>query len=59
MIELGKASCRRCARAAGAGSSRSSTSVKQPLGNLALSNAYRVALVAAMKTLAGEVAPTA
>lgn len=33
-----------------------STSVKQPLGNLALSNAYRVALVAAMKTLAGEVA---
>lgn len=33
-----------------------STSVKQPIGNLALSNAYRVALVAAMKTLAGEVA---
>jgi 3-oxoacyl-[acyl-carrier protein] reductase len=33
-----------------------STSVKQPLGNLALSNAYRVALVAAMKTLADEVA---
>jgi len=33
-----------------------STSVKQPIGNLALSNAYRVALVAALKTLAGEVA---
>jgi len=33
-----------------------STSVKQPIGNLALSNAYRVALVAAMKTLAGEIA---
>jgi len=33
-----------------------STSVKQPLGNLALSNAFRVALVAAMKTLAGDVA---
>jgi len=33
-----------------------STSVKQPIGNLALSNAFRVALVAALKTLAGEVA---
>jgi 3-oxoacyl-[acyl-carrier protein] reductase len=33
-----------------------STSVKQPIGNLALSNAFRVALVAAMKTLSYEVA---
>ena len=33
-----------------------STSVKQPIGNLALSNAFRVGLVSAMKTLAGEVA---
>ncbi|HEY5257481.1 MAG TPA: SDR family oxidoreductase [Candidatus Baltobacteraceae bacterium] len=33
-----------------------SSSVKQPIDNLALSNAFRVALVAAMKTLANEVA---
>ena len=33
-----------------------STSVKQPIANLVLSNAYRTALVAALKTLAGEVA---
>ncbi len=33
-----------------------STSVKQPIGNLTLSNALRVGLVAAMKTLAAEVA---
>ncbi len=33
-----------------------STSVKQPIGNLTLSNAFRVALVAAMKTLSNEVA---
>ena len=33
-----------------------STAVKQPMGQLVLSNAYRTALVAALKTLAGEVA---
>ncbi|HEV3152406.1 MAG TPA: SDR family oxidoreductase [Candidatus Baltobacteraceae bacterium] len=33
-----------------------STSVKQPIATLALSNMYRTALVAALKTLAGEVA---
>jgi 3-oxoacyl-[acyl-carrier protein] reductase len=33
-----------------------SSSVKQPIENLALSNAFRVALVAAMKTLSSEVA---
>jgi 3-oxoacyl-[acyl-carrier protein] reductase len=33
-----------------------STSVEQPIANLVLSNAYRTALVAALKTLAGEVA---
>jgi 3-oxoacyl-[acyl-carrier protein] reductase len=33
-----------------------SSSVKQPIDNLALSNAFRVALVAAMKTLSNEVA---
>lgn len=34
-----------------------STAVKQPMGQLVLSNAYRTALVAALKTLSGEVAP--
>ena len=34
-----------------------STSVKQPISNLVLSNALRTALVSALKTLAGEVAP--
>ena len=34
-----------------------SAAVKQPMGQLTLSNAYRTALVAALKTLAGEVAP--
>lgn len=33
-----------------------STSVKQPIAGLALSNAFRIALVGAMKTLASEVA---
>ncbi len=33
-----------------------STSVKQPIGNLVLSNAFRKGLVAALKTLASEVA---
>jgi 3-oxoacyl-[acyl-carrier protein] reductase len=33
-----------------------STSVKQPIGNIALSNAFRTGLVAAMKTLATDVA---
>jgi 3-oxoacyl-[acyl-carrier protein] reductase len=33
-----------------------STSVKQPIGNLVLSNTFRTGLVAALKTLAGEVA---
>ena len=33
-----------------------STSVKQPIPNLVLSNAFRTALVAALKTLSGEVA---
>jgi 3-oxoacyl-[acyl-carrier protein] reductase len=33
-----------------------STSVKQPIANLVLSNAFRTALVAALKTLAGEAA---
>lgn len=33
-----------------------STSVKQPIAMLALSNAFRTALVAALKTLSGEVA---
>jgi 3-oxoacyl-[acyl-carrier protein] reductase len=33
-----------------------STSVKQPIANIALSNAFRTALVATLKTLAGEVA---
>jgi 3-oxoacyl-[acyl-carrier protein] reductase len=33
-----------------------SSSVKQPIANLALSNAFRVALVAALKTLSAEVA---
>ncbi len=33
-----------------------STSVKVPIPNLALSNAFRVALVSSLKTLAGEVA---
>jgi 3-oxoacyl-[acyl-carrier protein] reductase len=33
-----------------------STSVKQPIGTLVLSNAFRTALVAALKTLASEVA---
>ncbi len=34
-----------------------STSVKQPIATIALSNAFRSALVAALKTLSGEVAP--
>ena len=34
-----------------------STSVKQPLPALVLSNAFRTAVVAALKTLSGEVAP--
>jgi 3-oxoacyl-[acyl-carrier protein] reductase len=34
-----------------------STSVKQPIANLVLSNALRTALVSALKTLAGEAAP--
>lgn len=34
-----------------------STSVKQPMPNLVLSNAFRTGVVAALKTLAGEVAP--
>ena len=34
-----------------------STSVKAPIPNLVLSNAYRTALVAALKTLSGQVAP--
>jgi 3-oxoacyl-[acyl-carrier protein] reductase len=34
-----------------------STSVKQPIGNLVLSNAFRTGLVSALKTLASEVAP--
>ncbi len=34
-----------------------STSVKEPLPNLVLSNAYRTALVSALKTLSFEVAP--
>ncbi|HET7813466.1 MAG TPA: SDR family oxidoreductase [Candidatus Baltobacteraceae bacterium] len=33
-----------------------STSVKQPIANLALSNMFRTALVSALKTLSGEVA---
>jgi 3-oxoacyl-[acyl-carrier protein] reductase len=33
-----------------------STSVKQPIANIALSNAFRTALVATLKTLAGETA---
>jgi 3-oxoacyl-[acyl-carrier protein] reductase len=33
-----------------------STSVKQPIGNIVLSNAFRTALVSTLKTLAGEVA---
>ena len=33
-----------------------STSVKQPIATIVLSNAFRTALVAALKTLAGEVA---
>jgi 3-oxoacyl-[acyl-carrier protein] reductase len=33
-----------------------STSVKQPIGTLVLSNAFRTALVSSLKTLAGEVA---
>jgi 3-oxoacyl-[acyl-carrier protein] reductase len=33
-----------------------STSVKQPIGTLVLSNTFRTAVVAALKTLAGEVA---
>ncbi|MGH7737209.1 MAG: SDR family oxidoreductase [Candidatus Tyrphobacter sp.] len=36
--------------------SLASTSVKQPIENLVLSNAYRTALVAALKSLASEVA---
>ena len=34
-----------------------STSVKQPIANIALSNAFRTALVATLKTLSAEVAP--
>ncbi|MGC8484247.1 MAG: SDR family oxidoreductase [Candidatus Baltobacteraceae bacterium] len=34
-----------------------STSVKQPIGNLALSNALRTALVSALKTASNDVAP--
>ncbi len=34
-----------------------STAVKQPIGNLALSNAFRTALVAALRTLAEQAAP--
>jgi 3-oxoacyl-[acyl-carrier protein] reductase len=34
-----------------------STSVKQPIATIALSNAFRAGLVAALKTLSGEVAP--
>jgi 3-oxoacyl-[acyl-carrier protein] reductase len=34
-----------------------STAVKQPTANLVLSNVFRTGLVAALKTLAGEVAP--
>ncbi|HXM18349.1 MAG TPA: SDR family oxidoreductase [Candidatus Tumulicola sp.] len=34
-----------------------STSVKQPIPTLALSNTFRTALIAALKTLSGEVAP--
>jgi 3-oxoacyl-[acyl-carrier protein] reductase len=34
-----------------------STSVKQPIATIALSNAFRTALTAALKTLASEVAP--
>jgi 3-oxoacyl-[acyl-carrier protein] reductase len=34
-----------------------STAVKQPTANLVLSNTFRTGLVAALKTLAGEVAP--
>jgi 3-oxoacyl-[acyl-carrier protein] reductase len=34
-----------------------STSVKQPIATIALSNAFRSALTAALKTLSGEVAP--
>lgn len=33
-----------------------SSSVKQPIGNIVLSNAFRTALVSALKTLSGEVA---
>jgi len=33
-----------------------STSVKQPIGTLALSNVFRTALISALKTLSGEVA---
>ena len=33
-----------------------STSVKQPIANIVLSNTFRTGLVAAMKTIAGEVA---
>jgi 3-oxoacyl-[acyl-carrier protein] reductase len=34
-----------------------STSVKQPIANIVLSNAFRTALVSALKTLSAEVAP--
>ena len=34
-----------------------SSSVKQPIGSLALSNSFRVAFVSALKTLSSEVAP--
>ncbi len=34
-----------------------STAVKQPIANIVLSNTFRTALVAALKTLSGEVAP--
>ena len=47
----------RCERSVGVASSRlTSTAVKQPIDNLVLSNAFRTALVAALRTLAVEVA---
>lgn len=57
MVELASACApRMAARGWGRIVSLASTSVKAPIPNLALSNAFRTALVAALKSLAGDVA---
>jgi 3-oxoacyl-[acyl-carrier protein] reductase len=57
MLQLvGAAAEDMCARKWGRIVALTSTSVKQPIGNLVLSNAYRTALVSALKTLSAEIA---